>query len=208
MGTLILTLSVIGIEVMMISASMSTGAGSPTLARNAMFSVVMIVLNGLVGLALVLGALRYREQSGQILQGAGVYLAMIASLSVLGLILPNFTVATSGPILSTTQGILLGLMSVGLYATFLFGQDDEAPRIFSRANAGGGRGGVSDPGGMRDSFCGACRFTRRCCFVTLCRWSFCRRSWRCRSITASACSARRPSWVDSSSPRWSCRPRP
>ena len=120
-GTLILTLSVIGIEVMMISASMSTGAGSPTLARNAMFSVVMIVLNGLVGLALVLGGLRYREQSYD-LQGAGVYLAMIASLSVLGLILPNFTVATSGPTLSTTQGILLGLMSVGLYATFLFGQ--------------------------------------------------------------------------------------
>jgi Ca2+:H+ antiporter len=120
-GTLILTLSVIGIEVMMISASMVTGKGSPTLARDAMFSVVMIVLNGLVGLSLVLGGLRFREQSYN-LQGAGVYLAMIASLSVLGLILPNFTVATAGPTLSTTQGILLGLMSVGLYATFLFGQ--------------------------------------------------------------------------------------
>ncbi len=135
-GTLILTLSVIGIEVMMISASMATGKGSPTLARDAMFSVVMIVLNGLVGLSLVLGALRYREQSYN-LQGAGVYLAMIATLAVLGLILPNFTLATAGPTLSTTQGILLGLMSVGLYATFLFGQTTRHREYFLDLNPAG-----------------------------------------------------------------------
>jgi Ca2+:H+ antiporter len=101
-GTLILTLSVIGIEVMMISASMVTGKGSPTLARDAMFSVVMIVLNGLVGLSLVLGALRFREQSYN-LQGAGVYLAMIASLAVLGLThgfeAPDFVVISEEDIL-------------------------------------------------------------------------------------------------------------
>jgi Ca2+:H+ antiporter len=135
-GTLILTLSVIGIEVMMISASMATGKGSPTLARDAMFSVVMIVLNGLVGLSLVLGALRFREQSYN-LQGAGVYLAMIASLAVLGLVLPNFTLATAGPTLSTTQGILLGLMSVGLYATFLFGQTTRHREYFLDLNPAG-----------------------------------------------------------------------
>ncbi len=135
-GTLILTLSVIGIEVMMISASMVTGKGSPTLARDAMFSVVMIVLNGLVGLSLVLGGLRFREQSYN-LQGAGVYLAMIATLSVLGLILPNFTLATAGPTLSTTQGILLGLMSVGLYATFLFGQTTMHREYFLDLNPAG-----------------------------------------------------------------------
>jgi len=135
-GTLILTLAVTGIEVMMISASMATGKGSPTLARDAMFSVVMIVLNGLVGLSLLLGALRYREQAYN-LQGAGVYLAMIASLAVLGLILPNFTVATAGPTLSTTQGILLGLMSVGLYATFLFAQTARHREYFLDLNPAG-----------------------------------------------------------------------
>ena len=147
-GTLILTLSVIGIEVMMISASMATGQGSPTLARDAMFSVVMIVLNGLVGLSLLLGGLRHHEQAYN-LQGAAVYLAMIASLSVLGLILPNFTTATSGPTLSTIQGILLGLMSVGLYATFLFGQTTLHREYFLDVNpAGGSKSSVEDHGGL------------------------------------------------------------
>ncbi len=144
-GTLILTFSVIGIEVMMISASMATGKGSPTLARDAMFSVVMIVLNGLVGFSLLLGGLRHREQSYN-LQGAGVYLAMIAPLAVLGLILPNFTTTTIGPTLSTTQGILLGLMSVGLYATFLFGQTMRHREYFLDANPAG----KPDPAGGGD----------------------------------------------------------
>src|SRR6266536_2222838 len=61
-GTLILTLSAITIEVMMISAAMLHGKNNPTLARDAMFAVVMIALNGLVGLCLLLGGLRHREQ--------------------------------------------------------------------------------------------------------------------------------------------------
>ena len=142
-GTLILTLSVIGIEVMMISASMATGSGNPTLARDAMFSVVMIVLNGLVGLSILLGGLRHHEQSYN-LQGAAVYLAMIAALSVLGLILPNFTTATSSPTLSTTQGVLLGLMSVGLYTTFLFGQTSRHREYFLDVSPAGNRSAPVD----------------------------------------------------------------
>ncbi len=61
-GTLILTLSAISIEVMMISTAMLHGANNPTLGRDAMFAVVMIALGGLVGLSLLLGGLRYREQ--------------------------------------------------------------------------------------------------------------------------------------------------
>jgi Ca2+:H+ antiporter len=61
-GTLILTLSAITIEVVMISAAMLHGANNPTLARDMMFAVVVITLNGLVGLALLLGGLRHHEQ--------------------------------------------------------------------------------------------------------------------------------------------------
>src|SRR2546430_9971228 len=61
-GTLILTLSAITIEVMMISAAMLHGKNNPTLARDMMFAVIMIALNGLIGLSLVLGGLRHREQ--------------------------------------------------------------------------------------------------------------------------------------------------
>src|SRR5205807_7141895 len=60
-GTLILTLSAITIEVMMNSAAMLHGANNPTLARDTMFAVVMIALNGLIGLSLLLGGLRHHE---------------------------------------------------------------------------------------------------------------------------------------------------
>jgi Ca2+:H+ antiporter len=117
-GTLVLTLSVTGLEVMMISAVMLTGHGSPTVARDAMFAVVMIVLNGMVGLSLLLGGLRYREQTYN-LQGANAFLAVIIPLAVLALVLPNFTESTPGPILSPFQAAFLGILSVGLYGVFL-----------------------------------------------------------------------------------------
>jgi Ca2+:H+ antiporter len=118
LGTLVLTLAVTGIEVIMIAAVMASGHGSATLARDAMFAVVMIVLNGMVGLSLLLGGLRYHEQTYN-LQGANAFLAVIVPLAVLGLILPSFTVAVPGPILSTPQAVFLSVMSVGLYGVFL-----------------------------------------------------------------------------------------
>src|SRR6266566_7468834 len=117
-GTLILTLSAISIEVMMISTAMLHGANNPTLGRDAMFAVVMIALGGLVGLSLVLGGLRYREQHYNI-QGVNAYLNVIMALAVLGLVLPNFTTSTSGPTFSTEQEIFFAAMSLLLYAVFL-----------------------------------------------------------------------------------------
>lgn len=117
-GTLILTLAVTGIEVMMISAVMLTGKGNPSLARDAMFAVVMIALNGMVGFSLLLGGLRYHEQTYN-LQGANAFLAVIVPLAVLGLVLPNFTVSSPGPTFSPRQSAFLIIMSLGLYAVFL-----------------------------------------------------------------------------------------
>ena len=117
-GTLILTLSAITIEVMMISAAMLHGKNNPTLARDMMFAVIMIALNGLVGLSLLLGGLRHHEQHYN-LQGASAYLNTIMALSVLGLVLPNFTTSMSGPRFSTVQEIFLATTSIGLYGIFL-----------------------------------------------------------------------------------------
>jgi Ca2+:H+ antiporter len=117
-GTLILTLSAITIEVMMISAAMLHGKNNPTLARDMMFAVIMIALNGLIGLSLLLGGLRHHEQQYN-LQGASAYLNTIMALSVLGLVLPNFTTSMSGPRFSTEQEIFLAVTSIGLYAIFL-----------------------------------------------------------------------------------------
>jgi Ca2+:H+ antiporter len=120
-GTLILTLSAIAIEVVMISAAMLHGKNNPTLARDMMFAVVMIVLNGLIGVSLLLGALRHREQYYN-LQGTAAYLNTIMCLTVIGLILPDYTTSLSGPRFSFIQQIFLMVATLMLYAIFLASQ--------------------------------------------------------------------------------------
>src|SRR6267142_4518073 len=117
-GTLILTLSAISIEVVMISTAMLHGANNPELGRDAIFAVIMIALNGFVGICLLLGGLLYREQHYN-LQGVNAYINVIMTLAVLGLILPNFTTTTSGPTFSTQQAIFLVVVSLLLYGIFL-----------------------------------------------------------------------------------------
>ena len=117
-GTLILTLSAIAIEVATIATAMLHGANNPTLARDSMFAVVMIALGGLLGLSLLLGGVRYREQHYN-LQGVNSYLNVIMALAVLGLILPTFTVSTRGPTFSTPQQIFLAVVSLLIYGIFL-----------------------------------------------------------------------------------------
>ena len=117
-GTLILTLSAISIEVVVICTAMLHGENNPTLGRDAIFAVIMIALNGLVGLSLLLGGLRYREQHYNI-QGVNAYLNVIMALAVLCLVLPNFTTSTTGPSFSTEQEIFFVAVSLLLYGTFL-----------------------------------------------------------------------------------------
>jgi Ca2+:H+ antiporter len=128
-GTLILTLSAISIEVVMISTAMLHGANNPTLGRDAIFAVVMIALNGLVGLSLLLGGLRHREQHYN-LQGVNAYLNVIMTLAVLGLVLPRFTTSKSGPNFSTEQEIFLIVTSLSLYVIFLLIQTMRHRRYF------------------------------------------------------------------------------
>ena len=117
-GTLVLTLSVTAIEVMSISAVMLHGANNPTLVRDTLFAIIMIILGGMVGASLLVGGWRHREQHYN-LQGANAYLCVIIPLAVLSLSLPNFTTTSPGPTLSTAQQAFLVIMSVGLYGAFL-----------------------------------------------------------------------------------------
>src|SRR5437764_195181 len=136
-GTLILTLSAITIEVMMISAAMLHGKNNPTLARDMMFAVIMIALNGLIGLSLLLGGLRHHEQNYN-LQGASAYLNTIMVLAVLGLVLPNFTTSLSGPRFSTVQEVFLIVTSLSLYVVFLFIQTGRHHQYFKEATGAPG----------------------------------------------------------------------
>jgi len=135
-GTLILTLSAITIEVMMISAAMLHGKNNATLAGDMMFAVIMIALNGLIGLSLLLGGLRHHEQHYN-LQGASAYLNTIMVLAVLGLVVPNFTTSMSGPRFSTEQEVFLATTSIGLYAIFLLIQTTRHSQYFMESKGAG-----------------------------------------------------------------------
>ena len=117
-GTLILTVSVAFIEVVSISAVVLHGESNPTLVRDSLLSVVMIVLNGMVGASLLIGGWRHREQSYN-LQGANAYLGVIIPLVVMSLVMPSFTYTTSEPTLSRAQGVFVIVMSIALYGAFL-----------------------------------------------------------------------------------------
>ena len=135
-GTLVLTLAVTAIEAMSISAVMLHGANNPTLVRDTLFAIVMIILGGMVGASLLIGGWRHREQHYN-LQGANAYLGVIIPLAVLTLSLPNFTVTTAGPTLSTPQQVFLVVMSGGLYCAFLAIQTGRHRGYFTLEEDGG-----------------------------------------------------------------------
>jgi Ca2+:H+ antiporter len=118
LGTLILTLSIILIEVALIAAVMLTADAAPTLGRDTMFALLMIILNGVVGLALLLGGIRHHEQEYN-LQGAAAFLALIVPLSVIALVLPNFTRSTPDPSHTGVQAFFFALFTILLYGVFL-----------------------------------------------------------------------------------------
>ncbi len=120
-GTLILTLAVISIEVALIVTMMLIGKGDPVLARDTMFAVIMIAVNGFAGLSLLTGGIKHSTQMYNI-EGASAYIAVLIPLVTLCLILPNFTVATTEGTLSTSQSVLIIFVCVLLYATFLVKQ--------------------------------------------------------------------------------------
>jgi Ca2+:H+ antiporter len=120
-GTLVLTIAVTVIEVALILSIMLAGEGRPTLARETVFAVIMIVCNGLVGLCLVLGGLRYGEQ-GFRLPGTSAYLVVLMPLATLTLILPTYTSSAPGPFYTPAQLGFVALATLALYGVFLYVQ--------------------------------------------------------------------------------------
>ncbi|MCP4759453.1 MAG: calcium:proton antiporter [Planctomycetes bacterium] len=118
LGTIVLTLAVIGIEVTMIATLMLTGDGNADLGRDTMFSVLMLVLNGLVGITLIVGGLKHREPAFN-LRGANAYLSVIIPLAILGLVLPRYTTSTTDASASPLISVFLVVMCVTLYGVFL-----------------------------------------------------------------------------------------
>lgn len=121
-GALVLALAVTVIEVSLIVSMMLSDAGdASSLARDTVFATIMIVCNGVIGLCLLLGALKHQRVSFRI-EGTAPALSVIATLATLTLILPDFTFTTEGPTFSSAQLLFAGTMSFLLYGLFLFVQ--------------------------------------------------------------------------------------
>lgn len=119
LGTLVLTLSIVIIEVALISAVMLGSGDTATLARDTMFSVLMIVLNGVVGLGLLMGGIHHHEQSYN-LQGASAYLSLIIPLATIALVLPTVTTSTPDGSLTRLQSAAFSVLTIALYGLFLW----------------------------------------------------------------------------------------
>ena len=137
-GTLLLTLSVTIIEVALIATLMLGENEVPTLARDTVFAVVMIVCNGLVGICIFIGGLSYREQDVQV-SGANVYLSVLFTMATITLILPNYTLTTPGPIYSEAQLEVVSVVTILLYGVFLYTQTSRHRDYFV-----GGAAGLTD----------------------------------------------------------------
>lgn len=122
LGTLVLALSVTIIEVGLILSLMGkNNPESSILARDTVFAAVMIVTNGIVALCLILGGIKFREQEFQV-QGSKSLLVILITLSFLVFVLPNYTSTTSVGSYSPIQGIVIGVISLVLYALFIIFQ--------------------------------------------------------------------------------------
>jgi Ca2+:H+ antiporter len=121
-GSLVLAVAVTVIEVALIVTLMASGGPeTATLARDTVFAAVMITTNGIVGISLLLGALRYRLISFNA-EGTGAALATVTSLATLCLVLPNFTSTTQGPQFSPAQLTFAAVASLALYGMFVLTQ--------------------------------------------------------------------------------------
>lgn len=121
-GTLTLALAVTVIEVsLIVSIMLSEGGGAQSLARDTLIAAIMITINGIVGICLLAGGRIHHEQS-YTQSGVSAGLAMLATLSVLTLVLPNYTITTAGPFYAPKQLVFVAFVSLVIYATFVVAQ--------------------------------------------------------------------------------------
>ncbi len=121
-GTIILAIAVTVLEASIIVSLMLTGgAGAETYARDTLFAAVMLILNGILGISMLIGAIKFKEQ---IFESKSVTIALVSlvSILVLTLVLPNFTTSVAGPVYSAPQLVAVAFCCIVIYASFLFTQ--------------------------------------------------------------------------------------
>jgi len=129
-GTMVLALAITCIEVSLIISLMIAGGPDATaLARDTVFAAVMIILNGMIGISILVGSIKHKEQTF-VLQGVSSALTILVAISVLTLILPNYTTTIPGPFYSRKQLFFVAAMSLILYGSFVFVQNIKHKNYF------------------------------------------------------------------------------
>jgi Ca2+:H+ antiporter len=118
-GTLVLAIAITIIEVsLIVSLMLAGGPDTAALARDTVFAAIMIILTGMIGICLLVGGYRYKEQVfGEF--GVNAAIITLTAISVLTLVLPNFTTTVAGPMYSNSQMIFVAIISLVLYGAFL-----------------------------------------------------------------------------------------
>ncbi len=129
-GTMVLALAITSIEVsLIISIMLAGGPETSVLARDTVFAAVMIILNGMIGLSILTGGIKFKEQTF-VQQGVNATLTILVAISVLTLILPNYTTTIPGPFYSKKQLFFVAAMSLILYGSFVFVQNIKHKEYF------------------------------------------------------------------------------
>ncbi len=118
LGTLLLTVSAITIEVAAVCAVMLGSEGDSAVARDTMFSVLMLILNLLLGSVMLVGGLRRPEQEFNA-QSTGMYLPLVIALGTITLILPRFTTSERGGWMSDPMEVFVAVASFVIYGMFV-----------------------------------------------------------------------------------------
>lgn len=134
-GTLILTLSIVSIEVILIAAVLLGPGEFPTIGKDSIFSVMMIIMNLITGLCILLGALKYGEQEYNS-PGTITYISMIVLLGGISLVLPNYIVGAGNGIFSASQSVVLSILITAIYASFLYFQMKKYKYMYTQPNSG------------------------------------------------------------------------
>nr|WP_284291180.1 hypothetical protein [Angustibacter aerolatus] len=134
-GTLILAIAVTVIEVgLIVSLMVSSPETSSALARDTVFAAIMVVCNGVVGLCLLVGALRHQVVWFRP-EGVGGALATLAAVATLGLVLPSFTASSQGPTYTGAQARLRRAGLAGALRRLRVRAGGAAPRLLPAARA-------------------------------------------------------------------------
>ncbi len=119
-GSLVLALAISVTEAGLI-VSMMLGGDQPELARDSIFSALLIALNGILGVCLLLGGGRHCEQNFRV-SASNAFLAVLVPLSILTMVLPSYTMSAPGPVFTRAQLIFVAAVSFVLYMLFLYVQ--------------------------------------------------------------------------------------